>query len=45
VEKYRGGERLISIGVDVEPDWLAAFLQAEPQCGSELQNLLFKGEN
>jgi AraC-like DNA-binding protein len=45
VEKYRGGERLTVVSFEIEPDWFAAFLQADQQYGSGMQNLLFKGED
>lgn len=45
VEKYRGGERLTNINIEIEPDCLNTFLQADPQYGSDVHSLLFKGED
>jgi len=45
VEKYLGGERLTVVGFEIEPDWFAAFLQTDQSYGSEMQRLLFKGED
>jgi hypothetical protein len=39
VEKHRGGERLTNINIEIEPDCLNAFLQAEPQYGSDVHSL------
>ncbi len=44
VEKYRGGERLTIVSVDIEPDWLRCLL-ADEQHDAELHRLLFKGED
>jgi AraC-like DNA-binding protein len=44
VEKYRSGERVTIVSVDVEPEWLEAFLQ-DGQYEAELRHLLFKGED
>ncbi|NJL39080.1 MAG: helix-turn-helix transcriptional regulator [Leptolyngbyaceae cyanobacterium SM1_4_3] len=43
VEKHRAGERLTIVGIDIEPDWLVAFLQNE-QYDSEALKQLFRGE-
>lgn len=43
VEKYRAGERLTIVSVDIEADWLAAFLQDE-QYDSDALRQLFRGE-
>jgi AraC-like DNA-binding protein len=45
VENYRGGERLTLVGVEIDPDWFAAFLHNDRSYNSEMQNLLFKGED
>ncbi|MBW4619582.1 MAG: AraC family transcriptional regulator [Cyanosarcina radialis HA8281-LM2] len=45
VEKYRGGDRIAGVNVEIEPEWLEAFLQADRQYGSDLQKLLIKGED
>ncbi|MBE9192349.1 helix-turn-helix transcriptional regulator [Gloeocapsopsis crepidinum LEGE 06123] len=45
VEKYRCGERLITIGVDIEPEWLDSFLQEDKQYDCGIRKLLFKGDD
>ncbi|NJK30558.1 MAG: helix-turn-helix transcriptional regulator [Acaryochloris sp. SU_5_25] len=45
VEKFRSGERLISVNVEFEPEWLASFLQGDQSYDSDLQKLLIKGED
>ncbi|MBW4621237.1 MAG: helix-turn-helix domain-containing protein [Cyanosarcina radialis HA8281-LM2] len=45
VEKYRGGDRIAYVGINIEPEWLEAFLQADRQYGSDLQKLLVKEED
>ncbi|MEB3338123.1 MAG: AraC family transcriptional regulator [Leptolyngbyaceae bacterium] len=45
VEKYRGGERLTAINIEIEPNYLSTFLQADPQYDTGVHSLLFKGEN
>lgn len=42
VEKYRGRERSIYVGVDIEPEWLDSFLQEDKQYNSDIRRLLFK---
>jgi AraC-like DNA-binding protein len=44
VEKYRGGERITIVGVDIEPKWLESFLTDE-QYDAETLKCLFKGED
>jgi AraC-like DNA-binding protein len=44
VEKYRGGERLIIVNVDIEPEWLKSFLTDEQYDAGILKGL-FKGED
>nr|WP_238718512.1 AraC family transcriptional regulator [Petrachloros mirabilis] len=36
---------MITVGIEFEPDWLAAFLQTDPQYSSDIEKLLFKGED
>jgi AraC-like DNA-binding protein len=45
VEKYRGGERLTIINIEIEPNYLNAFLQADPQYGADVHSFLLKGED
>lgn len=45
VEKYRGRERSIHVGVDIEPEWLDSFLQEDKQYNSDIRRLLFKGDD
>lgn len=44
VEKYRGGEHLTAVGVDIEPEWLKSFLIDE-RYDTDLLRLLFKGDD
>jgi AraC-like DNA-binding protein len=43
-EKHQAGERLAIVDVEIEADWLDAFLQTE-QYSDELRQLLLKGED
>lgn len=45
IEKYRAGERLISVNVEIEPELLDSFLLEDGQYSSDVQKLLFKGED
>ncbi|MBF2016335.1 MAG: helix-turn-helix transcriptional regulator [Rivularia sp. T60_A2020_040] len=45
IEKYRAGERLTCVNVEIEPELLDSFLQEEGQYSSDIQKLLFKGED
>lgn len=44
IKKYRAGERLTFVNVEIEPQLLDSFL-LEEQYSSDLQKLLFKGED
>jgi AraC-like DNA-binding protein len=44
VEKYRSGERVITVGAEIEPEWLEAFLTDE-QYDTDTLKSLFKGED
>jgi len=44
VEKYKGGERITIVGVEIEPEWLEAFLTDE-QYDTDTLKCLFKGED
>ncbi|WP_289500259.1 AraC family transcriptional regulator [Gloeocapsopsis sp. IPPAS B-1203] len=44
VEKYRSGERLTAVSVDIEPEWLELFLTDEQRCSDTLKQL-FKQED
>jgi AraC-like DNA-binding protein len=44
VEKYRGGERLTIVNVEIEPEWLKSFLTDE-QYDADTLKRLFKGED
>ncbi|MGJ5632688.1 helix-turn-helix domain-containing protein [Nostoc sp. CALU 1950] len=45
IEKHRAGERLIFVNVEIEPEVLDSFLLEDGQYGSDIQKLLFKGED
>ncbi|MDZ8105286.1 MAG: AraC family transcriptional regulator [Nostoc sp. DedQUE12a] len=45
IEKYRAGERLISVNVEIEPELLDLFLLEDGQYSSDVQKFLFKGED
>jgi len=45
IEKYRAGERLTLVNVEIEPELLDSFLMEDGQYSSDIQNLLFKGED
>lgn len=42
VEKYRGGEQVTIVSVNIEPEWLDSFLREEQQYGSGTRKFLFK---
>lgn len=44
IEKYRAGERLIDVSIEIEPEWLESFLIDE-QYDPENLKCLFKGED
>jgi AraC-like DNA-binding protein len=44
VEKYRGGEHLTVVNVEIEPEWFEAFL-ADEQYDADTLKCLFKGED
>ena len=45
VEQHYNKERLTFVNVEIEPDWLSAFLQAEQFDGADIRHLLFKGDD
>lgn len=45
IEKHRAGERLIFVNVEIEPEVLDSFLLEDEQYSSDIQKLLFKGED
>ncbi|WP_414551055.1 helix-turn-helix transcriptional regulator [Anabaena sp. CCY 0017] len=45
IEKYRAGERLTLVNVEISPEVLDPFLQEDGQYSSDIQKLLFKGED
>ncbi|YAF93730.1 MAG: helix-turn-helix transcriptional regulator [Nodularia sp. CChRGM 3473] len=45
IEKYRAGERLTCVNVEISPEVLDSFLLEDGQYSSDIQKLLFKGED
>lgn len=45
IGRQRGGERLTTVNVEIEPQLLESFLLEDGQYSSDIQNLLFKGED
>ncbi|WP_414530108.1 helix-turn-helix domain-containing protein [Nodularia chucula] len=45
IEKHRAGERLTCVNVDISPELLDSFLLEDKQYNSDIQKLLFKGED
>ncbi len=45
IEKHRAGERLTCVNVEIEPEVLDSFLLEDGQYNSDIQKLLFKGED
>jgi AraC-like DNA-binding protein len=45
IEKHHAGERLMSVNVEIEPEVLDSFLLEDGQYSSDVQKLLFKGED
>ncbi|MBD2253338.1 AraC family transcriptional regulator [Nostoc parmelioides] len=45
IEKYRAGDRLITVNVEIEPQLIESFLIEDGQYSSDIQQLLFKGED
>ncbi|MEA5618664.1 AraC family transcriptional regulator [Cronbergia sp. UHCC 0137] len=45
IEKYRAGEGLTCVNVHIEPEVLKSFLLEDGQYNSDIQKLLFKGED
>ncbi|MBE9051360.1 helix-turn-helix transcriptional regulator [Nostocales cyanobacterium LEGE 11386] len=45
IEKYRAGECLTCVNVEIEPELLDSFLLEDGQYSSDIQKLLFKGED
>lgn len=45
IEKHRAGERLTCVNVEIEPELLDSFLLEDGQYSSDIQKLLFKGED
>ncbi len=45
VEKHRAGERLTAIDVEIEPELVDQFFREDGQYSSDVQKLLFKGED
>lgn len=45
VEKYKAGERLTTVNVEIEAHWLQEFMQADGRFGAAVETFLFQGED